>query len=75
MPKRNSRKEHQERMARLRAEAQAVVATGVCPQCGQPLKRNLAMAGWWQCVCYATPSFRDAQYRDLPSCSFQCFTE
>ena len=63
---------HRANMDRLHAEAQAVVNTGKCPQCGLPLKRNLAITGWWQCVrCtdYPTPEY--AQY---PKCSFQCFT-
>ena len=66
---------HKEKMDAIRAENLEIVKTGVCPQCGNPLKFNNAMAGWWQCVAYATPSFRAPEYRDLPSCSFQCFTE
>lgn len=63
---------HKADMERIHAEAQAIVATGKCPKCGQPLKRNLALTGWWQCVCctdYPAP-----QYAHLPKCSFQCFT-
>ncbi|OPZ63971.1 MAG: hypothetical protein BWY85_01420 [Firmicutes bacterium ADurb.Bin506] len=55
------------------AEARAIVATGVCPDCGLPLKRNLSLAGWWQCVrCTDYPAPEYAQY---PKCSFQTFTD
>lgn len=52
-----------------------IVRAGKCPDCGSPLKRNNSLAGWWQCVAYAVPYMREAQYRALPNCSFQCFTE
>ncbi len=59
------------REARL-AEAIAIVSTGKCPQCGRPLRRNLALTGWWQCSQYGAEGFRaDASE---PSCSFQTFT-
>ena len=73
--RRNATKEHQARLGAIHAEALRIVATGVCPQCGTPLRRNNALAGWWQCGAYATPSFRLPEHRNLPSCSFQCFTE
>lgn len=72
---RQSRKAHQARMAALKAEAARVVATGTCPQCGTALVRNLALAGWWQCGAYGTPSFRRPEHRTLASCMFQTFTE
>jgi threonine synthase len=63
---------HKTRMAELHAEAQAIVATGKCPKCGLPLKRNLAITGWWQCSrCTDYPEPEYAQYQ---KCSFQCFT-
>ena len=48
------------------AKAQAIVASGTCPKCGAGLKRNLALAGWWQCetTMIGGPNV----------CTFQCFT-
>jgi hypothetical protein len=60
-----------EREAKL-AHNQAVVATGKCPQCGSPLRRNLAILGWWQCSQYGAVGFRADP--DRPACSFQTFT-
>ena len=63
--------EKAERDARI-AEAVAIVATGKCPQCGRPLRRNNSMTGWWQCSQLGAEGFRaDAS---KPSCSFQTFT-
>lgn len=64
-----------ERIAKAKAEAQQHVHRGTCPQCGLPLKRNLALAGWWQCVAFGEPSFRPAGFAAAAKCSFQCFTE
>jgi len=64
---------HAEHMARLQAEARAVVATGHCPKCGGALKRNLALTGWWQCAQYGAEGFRVDS--SSPSCSFQTFTD
>lgn len=61
------------RMKAAREEAIRIVATGKCPQCGEGFRRNLAMAGWYQCVQYGDGHFRKDQSK--PSCSFQCFTE
>lgn len=72
---RKEKKEHEERMRKIHEENMAIVQTGKCPRCGQPLKRNLALTGWWQCVCYASLPMRDPKYKDLPSCDFQCFVE
>lgn len=63
------------RIAAAKVEAARVVASGRCPKCGTSLRRNLALAGWWQCGAYGSPDFRQTEHRDLPSCSFQCFTE
>jgi hypothetical protein len=54
-------------------QAQAIVATGKCPQCGAKLRRNLALAGWFQCSQFGAEGFRADAAR--PSCSFQTFTE
>lgn len=66
---------HRARLDAIHAEAAAIVATGVCPDCGTPLVRNSAIAGWWQCGAYACESHRRPEYRGLPKCSFQIFTE
>lgn len=64
---------HVNRMNALRAEAQKIVNTGVCPTCGGKLKRNLSLAGWWQCEQLGAVNFRkDASKL---SCDFQTFTE
>jgi len=61
-------------MAALRAQADAHVARGTCPDCGSELVRNLAFTTWWQCACYGEPSRRKPEHRAKPACSFQCFT-
>lgn len=61
------------RMEAARAETARAVATGRCPKCGRTLKRNTAMAGWWQCEQFGAVGFRaDATQ---PSCDWQGFTE
>jgi hypothetical protein len=67
-----AREEHRARMARIHAEAAVIVATGKCPQCGQPLRRNLALTGWWQCSGYGAEGFRAP---GSTHCNFQTFTE
>jgi hypothetical protein len=69
------RAEHEARMAALLAKARAIVATGVCPDCGSPLVHNNALPGWWQCAGYACDEFRKPEHKHLPSCHFQTFTE
>jgi predicted nucleic acid-binding Zn ribbon protein len=54
-------------------ENRAIVETGHCPDCGAPLRRNLALAGWWQCSQYGAEGFRADDSK--PSCNFQCSTE
>jgi ribosomal protein L37AE/L43A len=62
----------QARMDASYAEAERIVATGVCPQCGRNLRRNLSLTGWWQCSQLGAEGFRaDASQ---PSCTFQTFT-
>lgn len=68
-------KAHEVKMARLLADARAVVAGGVCPSCGTRLVRNSAMAGWWQCGAYACEAMRATEFQGLPTCHFQTFTE
>jgi hypothetical protein len=61
------------KMARIHAEAQAVVATGRCPLCGSGLRRNLSLTGWVQCEQVGAVGFRKDAAR--PACGFQVFTE
>jgi hypothetical protein len=64
---------HVARMAAIRAENVAVVATGKCPDCGAGLHRNTSLAGWWQCDRSGSGHFRRDQTG--AHCDFQCFTE
>lgn len=50
-----------------------LVSLGHCPTCGKGIKRNLSLAGWWQCEQFGAPQFR--KNPDLPPCNWQCFTE
>lgn len=63
----------QTKLDRIHAESIAIVETGICPQCGEKLRRNNSMTGWWQCRQLGAVGFRKHAERD--SCSFQCFTE
>jgi len=54
------------------AEAKAIVSTGVCPDCGARLRRNLSLTGWWQCSQLGADGFRADSTK--PSCNFQTFT-
>ena len=56
------------------AEAERIVATGKCPDCGNELIRNLALTGWWQCAGYASPGFRKPGHENDAKCGFQIFT-
>ena len=60
------------RQARYR-EMDAILAKGTCPQCGKPVKRNLALKGWWQCSQFGSDGFRSDS--SLPQCSWQGFSE
>jgi len=62
-----------DRMAAAKAEARAVVSSGKCPDCGAPLRRNLSLAGWWQCSQYGAVGFRADSNK--PACGWQGFTE
>ena len=64
--------ERKRREARI-AEAWAIVNTGICPQCGAKLKRNLAITGWWQCEQYGADTHRADPSK--PACSFQTSTD
>lgn len=51
----------------------AIVAAGICPCCGQKLRKNNSIAGWWQCGQNANADRR--MNPNGPDCGFQCFTE
>lgn len=55
------------------AEARRIVGAGRCPLCGRPLRRNLSLAGWYQCEQFGAEGFRKDPA--APSCPFQTFTE
>lgn len=66
-------RDHDQRMAKLRAIVVAIVEIGKCPQCGRPLRRNLSLSGWWQCSQFGAEGFRADS--TLPACDWQGFTE
>ena len=66
------RKAQAERIAAAQTETLRVVLSGSCPSCGSGLRRNLALAGWWQCEQYGAESFRKDATK--PACSWQGFT-
>jgi ribosomal protein L37AE/L43A len=66
--KSRTKRAHAARMAKLKTEGTAIVAKGVCPTCGRPLRRNSSIAGWWVCEQRGAVGFRDEA--SLPSCSF-----
>ena len=61
------------RRERFLAEARAIVATGRCPTCGRPLRRNNSLSGWWQCSQHGAEQFRAEP--SAPPCEYECFTE
>lgn len=67
------RETHKAAMAKAHAEAIAIVTTGKCPCCGDGLRRNLSIAGWYQCAQFGAPGFRKDSTK--PACGFQTFTE
>lgn len=74
MAKRISQREQaRQRIAEAIAEVQRIVATGHCPRCGSGLRRNLALAGWWQCEQFGADGFRKDSSK--PACHWQGFTE
>jgi hypothetical protein len=71
--KRAAQAAQQARLEAARAEARATVATGVCPDCGAALRRNLSLTGWWQCSQLGAVGFRADATK--PACDWQAFTE
>lgn len=62
-----------ERRNKAHAETQAVVTSGICPQCGSKIRRNLSLTGWYQCEQFGAETHRKDPNK--PSCSWQGFTE
>lgn len=62
-----------DRIQKTQAETRAIVATGKCPTCGASIRRNLSLAGWYQCEQLGAEGFRKDSTK--PSCSWQGFTE
>jgi ribosomal protein L37AE/L43A len=76
MAKRRLTAEQEATNARIHAAHEAtkqVVASGKCPICGDGLRRNLSLTGWWQCEQLGAKGFRKDATK--PSCSWQGFTE
>lgn len=62
--------ERAKRMFALLVVAQDTLRSGVCPECGTKLYRNLALSGWWQCGHFGGSGFQ----REVgPTCHFQFF--
>ena len=54
-----------------KAKADEIVKANKCPLCGCPLRRNLNMAGWYQCEQFGARCFRKDSR--APRCDFQTF--
>jgi hypothetical protein len=67
------RKAAQARIAAAMRETRSIVLAGKCPKCGSALRRNNALAGWWQCEQLGAEGFRADAAK--PSCDWQGFTE
>lgn len=61
------------RMAAVRLATTIAVGLNKCPTCGRPLRRNLSLAGWYQCEQFGAVGFRKDAAK--PSCDWQGFTE
>ena len=61
------------RIQKAQADTRAIVAAGKCPICGARIRRNLSIAGWYQCEQLGAEGFRKDPTK--PSCSWQGFTE
>ena len=64
---------YKEHMDQVYAAASRIVETGKCPDCGAPLRRNLALCGWWQCSQFGAEGFRADSSK--PQCDYQTFTK
>ena len=73
--RRAAREASDRRIADAKAATQAAVASGICPECGNSIYRNMAMAGWYQCDGYPARSHRRPGHMSDPKCDWQGFTE
>ena len=67
------KRQHEQRMALVYETTRQIVLSGKCPLCGGGLRRNNALAGWWQCEQFGAEKFRKDASR--PSCNWQGFTK
>lgn len=61
------------RRERYHEEIRVIVAAGACPMCGDGLRRNSSIAGWFQCEQSGAVGFRKDPTQ--PACSWQGFAE
>lgn len=59
-----------QRIAEAKKVAVRALQVNECPQCGQPVRQNLALAGWVQCIGVGADGFRAA---GAHKCSWQGF--
>jgi len=69
---RRLQKLEQEKRRQAREAEVALALKNGCPCCGAPIRRNLALTGWWQCSQFGAVGFRADP--DKPACSWQTFT-
>lgn len=62
-----------EKMNRLRAEAQQALSNNSCPACGNGVYVNQAIMGWIQCHGYPAASHRRAGHENDAKCGWQGF--
>lgn len=70
---RKERQAQKERREAIQESSRKIVISGKCPYCGSPLRRNMALSGWYQCGQYGADGWR--MDNSKPSCSFQCFID
>lgn len=68
-----ARKAQADRIAKAQQDVRDIVEWGKCPLCGSKLRRNQALAGWYQCEQFGADGFRKDSSK--PACSWQGFTE
>ena len=69
--RKEARKASQARMDAASRETKAAWDANTCPDCGQGLRRNLALTGWVQCDGFGAEGFRKA---GSTPCNWQGFT-
>jgi hypothetical protein len=68
------RKASTERMEAAKAATWVAVNANRCPNCGNTLYNNTALAGWWQCNGFAAVGFRQRGHESDAKCHWQGFT-